>query len=304
MRYFLQTLFRAMVTGILVITFIFVILRVASDPVLNFLGEDPDPLDVEYYTSKWGLDRPLLQQYFLYFGSILQGDLGESFVTGRSATADVLSRLPNTIILGATSLLLSLAFGIPLGVYSALRRGTFIDNFVMGFAVFGFAIPNHFLGILLILMFSLWWPVLPSFGGGSISHLIMPAFTLGVSGAGGLARYARSSMLEVLEAPYMRTAKAFGNSRRRRVWVHAMPNVLVPIFTILGVRVGGIIGGSVVVETVFAWPGVGRLLVDSVNGGNLPVVQVAILAIAITTVGANLLVDYSYGLIDPRIRRR
>jgi len=210
--------------------------------------------------------------------------------------------VPATLQLGLTALVVSIAIGIPLGIIAALNRNKPVDRFVMTFAVFGFSIPNFFLGILLILLFSLWLRVLPSSGMGTAWHLVMPAITLGTAAAGSLARFTRSAMLEVLNKLYMRTAAAKGVPRRRRIAWHAMPNAAIPVVTVLGFRLGDLIAGSIITETVFAWPGVGRLLVTSVSGRDLAMVQGILLMTAFTMVIANLLVDLTYGWIDPRVR--
>jgi peptide/nickel transport system permease protein len=192
--------------------------------------------------------------------------------------------------------------GIPLGIIAALNRNKPIDRFVMTFAVLGFSIPNFFLGILLILLFSMTLRWLPTAGMGSWQHLVMPALTLGTAAAGSLARFTRSSMLEVLNKLYMRTAVAKGVPRGRRIRWHALPNAAIPLVTVLGFRLGDLVAGSIITETVFAWPGVGRALVSAVTARDLAVVQGVLLMTACTMVVANLLVDLTYGWIDPRIR--
>ncbi len=209
---------------------------------------------------------------------------------------------PRTLELGLVSFAVSLLIGIPLGVLAALNRNTALDRFTMGFAVFGYSIPNFFLGIVLILTFAMWLRLLPSSGSGSPLHMIMPVITLGTASAGSLARFARSSMLEVLNKSYMRAATAKGVPRLRRIAWHAIPNAAIPIVTIIGFRLGDLIAGSVVTETVFAWPGVGRLLVTSVASRDLAIVQTILIVVALTMVFANLFVDFLYGWIDPRVR--
>ena len=303
-EYYLSRLLRAIVSVVLTVTFVFIIMRVSGDPVATLIGDRDDPYLVEYYTEKFGLDRPVYVQYLQYFENVLRGDLGMSWLSERQATSVVFERVPNTILLGLTSFFFSLIVAIPVGMYTALHRGETIDRIVMGFAVFGFSMPNFFLGILLIMLFSLNWALLPSFGSGTVAHLVMPVLTLALVSIGTLARFSRSAMLEVLNQPYMRTAKAKGAPHRRRIYWHALPNAIIPIITILGFRIGHLIAGAVVVETVFAWPGVGRLLVSSVRAGDLPVVQVIVILTATAMVCSNLLVDYLYGVVDPRIRRR
>lgn len=304
MRYFVVRALRALFTLWLVVTAVFVVLRLAGDPAIALAGPDADPDLVAYYAAKWALDRPIPEQYLLFVARMIEGDLGRSFVNARDALEVVLERVPRTLLLGGTGLALSLVVGLPLGVLAALRRGSWIDRLTMTFAVVGFSLPNFFLGILLILMFSLHLRWLPSHGDQSMWHLIMPALTLGLSATGSIARYTRSAMLDVLSQSYLRTAKAKGNPLTRRMRAHALPNAMIPIVTITGLRIGDVIAGAVVVESVFAWNGVGRLLIQAVVSRDLAVVQAIVLLIATTMVLANLTVDYLYGWLDPRLRRR
>ncbi len=301
-RFFAIKIFRALVTLWLVVTVAFLILRLSGDPVEALVGDDASAEVVQYYQKKYGLDRPLHEQYLSYFANIARGDLGITLKEERSALRTVIDAVPRTLELGLLSLTLSLAIGIPLGMTAALHRNRAIDRFTMSFAVLGFSIPNFFLGILLILVFSLWLRALPSSGTGTFFHLIMPAITLGTSSAGSIARFARSSMLEVINQSYMRTATAKGVPRMRRFIWHALPNAAIPLVTILGFRLGDLVGGSIVTETVFAWPGVGRLLVNAVRTRDLAVVQAILLMVGATMTLANLVVDIVYGWIDPRIR--
>ncbi len=293
---------RALVTLWLVVTFAFIILRLSGDPMDALLGDDADLETIAYYRNKYGLDRPLHVQYFSYFVSIASGDLGITYQDERDVLVVVVEAIPRTLQLGFTGFFLGLAIGIPLGVVAALNRNKPIDRFTMGFAVLGFSIPNFFQGILMILMFSLWLRLLPSSGTGSFLHLIMPAITLGTSSAGSIARFVRSSMLEVLNKSYMRTANAKGVPKGRRIRWHALPNAAIPIVTIIGFRLGDLVSGSIITETVFGWPGVGRLLVSSVSNRDLAVVQAILLLVGTTMTLANLSVDLIYSWIDPRIR--
>jgi len=295
-------LLRALVTLWLIVTFAFVILRLSGDPTEAILGDETDADAIAYYQKKYGLDRPLHEQYIGYFVDVLNGDLGLSFQDERDAIEVVMEAIPRTLQLGSTAFVFTLIIGIPLGIIAALHRNKAIDRFTMGFAVFGFSIPNFFLGILLILIFSLQLRLLPSSGTGGILHLIMPAFTLGTSGAGTIARFVRSSMLEVLNKSYMRTARAKGVPHARRIWWHALPNAAIPIITIIGFQLGHLVAGSIITETVFAWPGVGRLLVNSVVSRDLAVVQTILLIVGTTMTLANLTVDIMYSWIDPRMR--
>jgi peptide/nickel transport system permease protein len=210
--------------------------------------------------------------------------------------------VPKTALLGGTAIAIALLLGVPLGVLAALYRDSWLDRTVMGLAVFGFSMPNFFLGILLILIFSLQLRWLPSSGSGTWWHLIMPALTLGTGFAAQIARYTRSSMIDVLSKPYMRTARSKGAGPARRVGLHALPNASVPVVTILGLKVGEMLGWAVVTETVFAWPGIGRLLTNAVATRDLAVVQCIMIVLAFTMVSANVIVDLVYGWLDPRVR--
>ena len=302
LRFLFVKLFRAAVTMFLVVTFAFIILRVSGDPIEILLGDEAEQDVVAYYQKRYGLDKPIYEQYFYYFVGIFKGDLGISLSDERDAVEVVLEAVPATLQLGFTALVVSILLGVPLGLVAALNRNKAIDRFVMSFSVFGFSIPNFFLGILLILLFSLTLRILPSSGSDTIWHMLMPVITLGTSSAGSLARFARSSMLEVLNKSYMRTAAAKGVPRWRRINWHALPNAAIPLVTVLGFRLGDLVAGSIITETVFAWPGVGRLLVSSVASRDLAVVQTILLMVSFTMILANLLVDLTYGWIDPRIR--
>lgn len=293
---------RAALTMWLVITFVFIVLRISGDPTDILLPDDASDAVRDFYRAKWGLDRPLWDQYLSYWSALLTGDFGISLRNNLPAWEMVMDRAPKTLLLGGTALGFSLAIGLPLGILAAWWRGSSLDRAVMTTAVFGFSMPNFFLGILLILTFSLHLRWLPSSGSDSAAHLILPAFTLGTAFAAQLARFTRSAMIDVLTKPYMTTAKSKGASEARRVFAHALPNASVPIVTILGLKVGELIGGAVVTETVFAWPGLGRLLVHAVAVRDLAVVQAILILIAATMVATNLLVDLYYGWADPRVR--
>ena len=293
---------RTLLTLWFVVTFTFVVLRISGEPVVALLGGDAQPAEIEQFRAQWGLDQPLIVQYLRYVGQMAVGNFGTSLREHRPVLTIIMERVPATVDLGLVAYVMTIAVGIPSGVVAALRRGRFTDRAIMAFAVAGFALPNFFMGILMILLFSLTWQVLPSSGTGTIWHVIMPAVTLGTFTAGTLARFTRSAMLEVLEKPYMRAAAAKGVPRWRRILFHALPNAAIPIVTIIGLNLGQLIAGAIVVETVFAWPGIGRLLVTAVSQRDLALVQGLVLVIGFTVVIANLLVDLSYGLLDPRIR--
>jgi peptide/nickel transport system permease protein len=300
--YLLQKLFRAVLTICIIVTFVFVALRMSGDAALQIYGADVDTEVLEALRESWGLDKPIWKQYLIYIGNIFQGDLGKSYLDGRDAIEVVMERVPKTLSLMWITAIVTFLIGIPAGIYSALHHNTAIDRSTMTLAVMGLSIPNFFLGVLLILLFSVTWRLLPSAGSETWQHYIMPVITMATAEASIFARFMRSSMLEVLSQPYIRTAMAKGVPWRKVVREHALPNAAIPTVTVAGFFVGSLIVGGVITENVFAWPGVGRLLVDSVANRDLAVVQVAILLIAISMVTANLIVDISYGWLDPRVR--
>ncbi|MDK3017343.1 ABC transporter permease [Pseudodonghicola flavimaris] len=302
-RYIASRLLRAALTIALVVTFAFIVLRLSGDPATIILGPEAPPEAIEAFRHNWGLDRPVLVQYFDYFRAILRGDLGISMRDGRSAIELVGERIPATLALTIPALFLQLAIGIPAGVYAALHQGTAFDRTVMVSAVFGFAIPSFVLALALVLVFSVKLGWLPSGGRDSWMHAILPILTLGLGGAAALARFTRSAMLEVLGRPFIRTASAKGLPWAAVVRGHALPNAAIPTVTLVGFLVGSLIAGAVVVESVFSWPGVGRLLVVAVSNRDLAVVQCLLLLVAASMVTSNLIVDFLYGVLDPRLRQ-
>jgi peptide/nickel transport system permease protein len=302
MRFVAVKLLRAALTLWLVITFVFVVLRISGDPTDILLPDDVAQEVREFYRVKWGLDKSLGQQYLSYWQALSTGDFGVSLRSGLPAWDMVMERAPKTLLLGICGLAMALFIGIPLGVIAAQYQGTAIDRGVMSFAVFGFSMPNFFLGIVLILVFSLHLRWLPSSGSGTWAHLVMPAFTLGTSFAAQIARFTRSAMIDVSSRAYMRTARSKGAGPLRQVVSHAFPNAVVPIVTIIGLKVGELIGGAVVTETVFAWPGLGRLITIAVANRDLALVQTILILLAVTMIATNLVVDLMYGWLDPRVR--
>ena len=303
LRFLLLRLARALLTIGLVVTFAFVVLRLSGDPALLIMSVDAPPEAVAAFRKAWGLDEPLWRQYLDYFGAIATGDLGRSMRDGRDAIVLVGERIPATLALTVPALLIKLGLGIPAGVYAALHRNSRADRLVMLLAVAGFTVPSFVLGLLLVLVFAVQLGWLPSGGQESWRHAVLPIITLGVGGAAVLARFTRSAMLEVLGQSYIRTASAKGVPWAQVVRGHALPNAAIPTVTIIGFMVGSLIAGAVVVESVFSWPGVGRLLVVAVANRDLAVVQCILLLVAATMVTANLVVDLLYGALDPRLRR-
>jgi peptide/nickel transport system permease protein len=270
------------------------------DPKIGTI--DPEVLRVA--RERWGLDDPFLVQYGRYLGNLLRGDLGYTYVTNERIRDAILARLPATARLAAAALVLSTIFGIGAGVFTALRRGSYLDTAGMVVTLFGVSVPTFWLGLLLMWWLAVRWALLPAtgYGQGQISYLVLPAMTLGLSYAGAMARLTRSSVLDVLGADYVRTAWAKGVGRRNVIARHILPNAMVPVLTLIGVNLGGLMAGSVVVETVFSWPGIGQLLVDAIQSRNLLLVQGCVLFFAVIFIVVNVGVDILYALIDPRIR--
>lgn len=302
LRFFFIRLCRAALTVALVVTFAFIVLRMSGDPALIIMSVDAPPEAIAAFRKAWGLDDPIWLQYLRYFSAIGQGELGQSMRDGRPAMQLVLERIPATLALTLPALALKLGIGIPAGIYAALHRDSLMDRIVMVTAVAGFTVPSFVLGLVLVLVFSVQLGWLPSGGQESWRHAILPVLTLGIGGAAVLARFTRSAMLEVLGQSYIRTASAKGVPWPRVVRGHALPNAAVPTVTVVGFMVGSLIAGAVVVESVFSWPGVGRLLVVAVANRDLAVVQCVLLLVAMTMVSANLIVDLLYGVLDPRLR--
>lgn len=300
----LQKVGRASLTLWLVVTLTFVILRVTGDPALAILPTDSPPEVIDHFRTAWGLDRAIWEQYLLYFRNIADGNLGISFIDNRDAVTVVLEKVPKTLLLGIPSLALMLAIGIPAGIAAALRRDGPLDRVIMTSAILAHSIPSFVLGILLIGVFAVQLRLVPTSGSETWAHIVLPMVTLGASGAAVIARFVRSSMLEILNQPFVRTAVAKGVAWPRVVRGHALPNAAIPTVTVVGFLVGGLVAGSVIVESVFAWPGVGRLLVTSVANRDLAVVQTILLLVAATMVTANCVIDLLYGWLDPRLRDR
>ncbi|GLS34935.1 ABC transporter permease [Mesorhizobium tianshanense] len=300
-RFLIARTLRALLTLILVVTFVFVMLRLAGDPIKMLLPEETPANVIEQYRARWGLDAPIYVQYVSYISSVLRGDFGTSFRDGRPALEVVTERIPATATLGFAGLIVALLVGLPAGIAAAMKRNSAIDRAVISFAVLGHSIPTFFFGILLILLFSMSLRWLPSSGSATWAHLLMPACTIGLWNAATIARFTRASMLDVLSKPFMRTAVANGLPLSWRILGYALPNAAIPIVTIIGLIVGQLLSGAVIVETVFAWPGIGRLTVTAVAAREVAVVQTIVFLAALTMVAANLLVDLLYGWLDPRI---
>jgi len=285
------------------VTIIFLVLRlVPGDPALLILGSDATSDQVAALRTQMGLDRPLLVQYGAYLGDVARLDFGQSFRLNTDAMTLVLERLPATAELSIVALTLSLVVGIPLGIVAALRADTLADRAISVFSLVGQSTPSFWLGIVFILVLSRTFQLLPSAGTGSPAHMVLPAVTLALPFLAILVRLTRSGLLEVMHEGFVQTARAKGLTEWTVVFPHAFRNALIPIVTVVGLQFGTLLGGTVIVETVFSWPGVGRLLVDSISYRDYGVVQASILLIATGFVLINLVVDVLYGYLDPRVR--
>ncbi len=302
-RFFVRRLLLTIPVLLGVATLVFSLIHVVpGDPVQSMLGESAAPEDVNDLRRRLGLDRPLYVQYFAFLRGAASGDLGTSLRTNQSVTRAIAERIPATLELAIAAMAVALAIALPLGIVAAVRAGSAIDHGATTLALIGISIPNFWLGPLLAIVFSVTLGWLPVSGRGTLAHLVLPAITLGAPLAAVLARMTRASVLEELHEVYVLAARARGVSRARAVLRHALRNSLIPIVTVLGLQLGAVLTGAVITETIFAWPGVGRLLIQSITFRDYPLVQGCILLIAVTYVGMNLLTDLVYGLLDPRIR--
>jgi ABC-type dipeptide/oligopeptide/nickel transport system permease component len=277
---------------------------VPGDPAQAMLGETASASDVAELRAALGLDRPLLVQYGHYMADLARGDLGTSFRFRTPVTAEIARRLGPTAELAAAAIAVAIVVAIPLGMVGALFRGRAMDQAATIVALAGVSMPNFWLGPLMAILFAVTLGWLPVSGRGTWAHLVLPAVTLGAALAAVLARMTRASLIDELREPYVLAARARGLSRRRAIVVHALGNSLIPVVTILGLQLGAVLTGTIITETIFAWPGVGRLLIQAIGFRDYPLVQGCILFVAVTYVGMNLLVDLAYGLLDPRILLR
>ena len=286
-----------------VATLVFALIHlIPGDPAQAMLGETAAEVDVQALRERLGLDRPLIEQYAGFLRRGLRGDLGTSLRTNEPVAQAITDRLPATLELAAAAMLVAIGLAIPLGIIAAVRRGTAVDHIATTVSLAGVSIPNFWLGPLLAIVFSVELGWLPVSGRGTPAHLVLPAVSLGAALAAILARMTRASLLEELREPYVQAARARGASRMRAVIRHAFRNSLVPVVTLIGLQFGAVLTGTVITETIFSWPGIGRLLIQSIGFRDYPLVQGCILFIAVTYVGMNLLTDLVYGVLDPRIR--
>ena len=321
LAFVVRRLFQALIVMLTVAFIAFMLFQFVGDPVTNLMGQDATPAQRQQLRADLGLDQPFVLQFVHFVGNAVQGEFGISLRQGRKVSALMAERLPATVELALMAAVIGLALGIPLGVLAALRRGTFLSQAVMMGSLLGVSLPNFLIGILLILVFAVWLQWLPSFGRGEVvalgpggwlttglltldglRHLLLPAITLSLFPMALVLRLVRSEMLEVLRTDYIKFARARGLPNRRLYFGHALKNTLVPVITIAGLQLGGIIAFAIVTETVFQWPGMGLLFIQAVQFADIPVMAAYLCLIALIFVLINLGVDLLYFAVDPRLR--
>jgi peptide/nickel transport system permease protein len=302
--FIIKRIVQTVIVVFLALTVVFFLIRLSGDPTVLMLPPDAPPEQYEEFRAQHGFDKPLYVQYFDFIKNSIQGDFGDSIRMGTSAVDLVLERIPATFQLAIAALTLSVIISIPIGVMSAYRRNSFGDRLGVGFTILGQAVPNFWLGLILIYIFSVTFKILPSGGGGTIVHLILPMITLAMHSVAKFARFTRSTMLDVLRKDYIRTAKASGTPTSKVLVKYALRNALIPLLTLISLELGTLLGGAVIVEVVFSWPGLGRLLMDSLLNRDFPVVLVGVFFIAVIYTVINFITDMLYVVVNPQIRLR
>src|SRR4030095_11095818 len=301
-RFLIGRVLQTALSMLVVISIVFVLTRLSGNPVHLLLDVNASDRDQQILMHHLGLDKPLPVQYAIYVTNVLRGDFGNSVLTRRPVTEHIWERLPATVELGFVAMFLSVLIGVPLGMYSAVRRGRPLDTAARIFAVLGQSMPAFWLGLMLILFFGVVLGVLPAGGRGAFHHLILPAFTLGYFTSAAILRLTRSAMLEVLGSDYIKFARLKGLHEQVVLWKHGLKNALLPVVTFAVMLFVQSLGGAVVTETVFAWPGLGRLILESIATRDYPIVQAGVLVLSGLYLTGNLLVDFLYGYLNPRIR--
>ena len=300
--FILARVFQAVVTLLILSLAVFLSVNLTGDPAVYMLGPDQGRMEYEQIMEQLGLNRPLHVQYWDFLTDIVRLDFGTSHFLERPAGEVLLERLPATLQLSGAAFGLALIVGIPLGVLSAVKRDSLLDNFGKLFAVMGIATPNFWVAIMLVLLFGGILGVLPTFGRGGLDHLILPAFVLGWSAMAGMVRLGRSAMLEVLDSEYIRFARVKGLTESMVIWKHALRNSVIPLLTFSGLTLAGLLNGSVAVEVVFAWPGIGRLMLQGIHTSDFPIVAATVMASGFFYIVTALIVDILYAYVDPKIR--
>jgi len=301
-RYILTRFVQAIFTLWILSLAVFLSVHLTGDPAAYLLGSEAGRAEYQQLKKNMGLDRPLYVQYVSFLGDILQGDFGRSHTMGRSAREVLIERFPATLQLAGAAMLLTVIVGVPLGILSAVKRNSVWDLLGKFFAVLGIATPHFWVAIMLILLFGAILGWLPTYGRGGPDHFVLPAFVLGWGGMAGMVRLVRSSMLEVLDSEYVKFARIKGLPERIVVYKHALKNAVIPALTFGGLTLAGLLNGSVVIEVVFAWPGIGRLMLQGISQRDFPIVQAAVLAAGFFYIAIALMVDILYAYVNPRIR--
>ena len=301
-RYIFIRIVQAMGTLLILSLAVFLSVHLTGDPAAYLLGPEAGRLEYEQIQKNMGLDEPLPVQYGLFLSRVLRGDFGNSHITGRSARNALVERFPATLQLAGVAFLLTVIVGIPLGILSAVKRDSIFDYAGKFFAVVGIAAPSFWIAIMLILLFGAILGWLPTFGRGGIDHFILPAFVLSWNSMAGVLRLTRSSMLDVLDSEYVKFARIKGLSEKIVIAKHALKNAVIPVLTFSGLTLAGLLNGSVAIEVVFAWPGIGRLMLEGINRRDFPVVQATVLTAGAFYIVTALLVDILYAYVNPRIR--
>jgi peptide/nickel transport system permease protein len=301
-QFILRRLFLSVFVVLGVTVVVFMVIRLSGDPTAIMISPDASAEEVAEFRRRMGFDRPVLVQFWDFSSGVIRGDFGDSLRYREPAFGLVLQRLPATVQLTVASLLIAVAIALPAGVISAVKRNTIWDRLAMLGALFGQSMPVFWFGILLILIVSVQLQLLPSSGSGDIRHLVLPAMTLGLYSTARITRLVRSEMLEMISQDFVRTARAKGLRERAVMYRHALRNALIPVVTVIGIEAGGMLGGAVVTETVFAWPGIGQLAVRAIFNRDYPLIQAVVFTVAVLFVLINLIVDILYAMLDPRIK--
>ena len=301
-KYILKSVAQFIPLMFIISTIVFVLVYVSGDPIALMLPDDATAEDREELAKALGLDKPMYMQYLQFLGNVVQGDFGRSYYYSEPALSIVLERLPASLELALGSILITVLLAFPLGVLSALKRNSPVDLLITGLSVVGKAAPNFWVGIMLILLFAVELKWLPVSGRGGIAFALLPAITLGTSLMAKLTRLIRSNLLEVLSQDYIRTARSKGLSERVVIWKHALRNALLPTITVLALDFAGLLGGVLITETIFAWPGMGQLVIHAVNKKDMAIVQAAVFVISVIVIVCNMIADILYRFVDPRIK--
>ena len=301
-RYIISRGFQSILTLLILSLAVFLSVHLSGDAAILLVGPEATDADYEQIRENLGLNRPLVVQYGNFLTDIVRLDFGRSHLMGRSAREVLLERLPATLQLAGAAFILSVVVGVPLGILSAVKRNTPLDTFGKLFAVMGIATPNFWIAIMLILLFGAILGWLPTYGRGGPTHFILPAFVLGWSAMAGMVRLGRSSMLDVLDSEYVKFARVKGLPEQMVIYKHALKNAVIPLLTFSGLTLAGLLNGSVAVEVVFAWPGIGRLMLEGISRRDFPIVQATVLAAGFFYIATALLVDILYAYVNPRIR--